>query len=507
MKNTHIRPIVLALTMVLTACGQSAPEKLAQAQESFERNDFVAARLGLISALQDEPDNQIMLELLFKTQLALGDGEGAAASIARLRSANGNAELPELKAEADILRGRYENALAAVAERESAAAWRLRAMANIGLGNAVAAREAFQNGMNSTGTKAPLYASFARFELVAGGSPAEVQKLIKLALAEDPENLDGWLVSAQLAVRQGRLQGALQNYDRVLKVSSVNSAAKLGKVGVLGDLGKLAEAETLLNDVAVEQPDDLRVIYLQARLASAQGRWVDVRDILQPSEREMRDNPRMQALYAQALLRMGLNEQARGWLVPLVRKYPEHYLARQLLGEAQLEGGDAVKALQTLRPLADRPDASPDQLFLTAKAAKAAGDGSAKRYAERARTPAPEWVGGELAKADQSLRKGNWADAAGRYEDILDRSKTPNAIVLNNLAFAKSKLGKQDEALELALRALKLDPNHPSVMDTAGWLLVKTGKDPAKGINLLRAAVKQAPDNPAIAKHLAAALR
>lgn len=506
MKNTHIRPMVLALTMVLTACGQSAPEKLAQAQESFERNDFVSARLGLISALQDEPDNQTMLKLLVKTQLALGDGEGAAASIAKLGPSGTNTELPELQAEADLLRGQFDKVLTGVAGRESSQAWRLRALANIGLGKTAAAREAFQKGMTSIGAKAELYASFARFELAAG-SAAETQKLIKLALAENPDLIDGLLVSAQLAVRQGRLQDALGDFNRVLKISSVNSGAKLGKVGVLGDLGRLDEAGSLLKEVATQLPDDLRVIYLQARLASAQGRWKDVRTLLQPTERDMRENPRMQALYAQALLRMGLNEQARGWLVPLVRKYPGHYLARQLLGEAQLEGGDAAKALQTLRPLADRPDASPGQLSLAAKAAKLARDPSAERYAQRARTPAPEWVGGELAKADQSLRKGNWADAAARYQDILDRSITPNAIVLNNLAFATSNLGRQDEALALAMRALQLEPNHPSVMDTAGWLMIKTGQDRAKGIDLLRAAAKKAPDNPAIAKHLAAAVR
>lgn len=503
MKKLRHSSIVLAASLLLTACGQTAPEKFASAQEAFGQSDFVTARLQLISALQDMPGDQAMLTLLARTQLALGDGEGAASTIARLDPAS-TADLPELTAEADILRGQHDDALTTLAERNSADSWRLRALANIGLGNPAPAREAFEKGMQSTGPKAPLYASFARFELGAGNG-AEARRLVKLALKEDPQLIDGWLVSGQLAVLQGRLQDALADYDRALKINPANFAARLGKTAALGDLGRLDEAQELLTGLAEESPDNLQIIYLQARMASAQEEWEDVRRILQPSEPAMRDNPRMQALYGQALLRMGLAEQARGWLIPLVRKYPGHLLARELLGEAQLEGGDAANALRTLRPLAERPDASPGQLALTAKAAAAAGDSSAKRYQERARMPAPEWVGGELAKADQSLRNGNWSDAAERYQGILDHSKSPNVTVLNNLAYATSQMGQQEEALKLALQALKIEPNHPSVMDTAGWLLVQTGEDRQRGIALLRAAASRDPDNQTIAKHLAAA--
>ena len=75
-------------------------------------------------------------------------------------------------------------------------------------------------------------------------------------------------------------------------------------------------------------------------------------------------------------------------------------------------------------------------------------------------------------------------------------------MVLNNLAYALSRTGALNEALEHALRALELAPDHPSVLDTAGWLMVQVGEERSRGIELLERAANLAPGNPAIAEHL-----
>ena len=46
-----------------------------------------------------------------------------------------------------------------------------------------------------------------------------------------------------------------------------------------------------------------------------------------------------------------------------------------------------------------------------------------------------------------------------------------------------------------------------SVLDTAGWIMVEGGSDPAQGLVLLRKAARLAPTNAAIADHLAKASR
>lgn len=502
-KSTHLLASI-ALLALLGGCSKSPEEKYARAQESYAQNDFAAARLDLISALDDDPQNAAMLELLAKAQIAMGDGEGAAASLAKLANANAGTKHRLLLAEADILRGRFDDALKAVASIDLAEAKRIGGLAQMGKGDPAAARSWFVQGMEAPGPKARLYAAFARLELGSGKIEA-ARKLAEKSIAQKPAPLDGMLVAADIGAAQNRLSDALTLYNQALASYPANFAASIGKVAVLGDLDRFDEAEKLLGSFAGDAPDNPRVIYLQARIASAKGQWEKARTILQSQEILMRDNPSMQVVYAEALLRICQIEQSRGWLGPLLRKYPSNRKVRRLLGEAQLAGGDAQGALATLQPIADRPDASPEELALAAKAAKASGDMNHARYSQRAKLPAPEWLGGELAKGDTALRNGNWAAAARSYQAIVDRSPQPNGMVLNNLAFAKANLGQKDEALQIALKALSASPEHPSVMDTAGWLLVETGRDRQRGVALLKAAARKAPDNAAIARHLTAA--
>ncbi len=77
-----------------------------------------------------------------------------------------------------------------------------------------------------------------------------------------------------------------------------------------------------------------------------------------------------------------------------------------------------------------------------------------------------------------------------------------NVLVLNNLAFALGEAGNKSRALDYAQKALKLAPDNPSVLDTAGWLMVETDGDREAAIRLLEKAARLAPNNRTIAEHL-----
>ena len=111
-----------------------------------------------------------------------------------------------------------------------------------------------------------------------------------------------------------------------------------------------------------------------------------------------------------------------------------------------------------------------------------------------------------MAKGDTAMREGNWARATAIYESINQRLNRPNAIVLNNLAYAKGRQGQTDEAVKIALQAVASAPENASVLDTAGVLLIETGQDPQRGKAMLAKAARLAPDNPTIARNLAQAL-
>ena len=79
-------------------------------------------------------------------------------------------------------------------------------------------------------------------------------------------------------------------------------------------------------------------------------------------------------------------------------------------------------------------------------------------------------TGGKLAEAEKELRRL-------MAEDPL------NANALNSLSYMLADRGTRlPEAVELAQRAVKIEPDNPSYLDTLGWALFKQGKaDEADG--------------------------
>lgn len=496
---------LLATTLLLAGCGDTPKERLERADKAYAAHDYRAAQVDLTAVLQSEPANAVALELAARSHLAQGDGEGAQAALERLVATGRKvADLPLLRAEAALLRGKGKLALDATAGLTSAEAHRIRALAQLMLDEPDAAAASFAAGTRAGGEKGRLLADYSRFEL-GRGDRERAALLAAQALKAAPGTLDPLLVTAQIAVAKGDLAAALANYNRAATAYPGNLAALTGKAAVLGDLGRnkdMAAQLAALGDMAGGSP---AVAYLQARAAAGRKDWGTVRTILQPLEAQLTSRDDAMLLYAQAQLRLGQVEQARARLEPLHRRAPGHGLTAMLLAEAQLVGNDAKAAVATLRPLAAKPEAAPEILTLMAQSAQAAGDPAAASYADRARYPTPQALGSELALGDSALKRSDWKGAAAAYERILNVTDGQNPIVLNNLAYAHSRLGNSGKALGFAMRALKLAPNNPSVMDTAGWLLVETGGDRNRALDLLRAAARSAPGNSMIAGHLAAA--
>ena len=496
--------VTCSLALAIAACGISPEERFDRAEQAMADHRFSEARLDLGTLLQSDAADPQVLEMMARTQLQLGDGAGARSMLERLQATGATPDdFTLLLAEAMLLQGEFESALAAGTALGTAEGFRIAALSHVALGGADTALESFQRGMEAEGDRSRLYADFARFAHMAGETGRAVE-LARMAREADPQGLDPLLASALIAQDNGRYDQALEYYEQAQAAWPESRVALLGRIGVLGDSGRLDEARPLIEEAASQQPDDADVIYLQARLAAEDDEWSNVRTILQPIEDN--DDPRQQLLYARALVELDLVEQALPRLTTLVRRNPAVAEPRRVLARAQLAAGNAGGAFDTIRPLALSPESSPSDLALYAEAARASGR---TNQIDRALAAAPpeERVATLLAEADSHMRNERWRAAIDSYNELRSWTGDSNAMVLNNLAYATSRTGAEGEALDLALRALALAPEQPNVMDTAGWLLVQTGQDRGRGIELLERAAELAPGNEAIAQHLAAARR
>ncbi len=494
----------LVLAAALAGCSPDPETSFADGRAAFAANDFRGARVALIAGLREQPGELAMRLLLARTQIALGDGDGAGATLDELPAeVLRGAEATVLRAEAQVLRGRYDEALTLVETQQTGAADRVRALAHIGRREFAEAARAFEAGAGRDDVHPPLLSAYARFEL-ARGAVEHAQELIDAALAADGKLVEGFLVRGEILAAINKLPEALDAYDGALGLHAANFDALLGKADVLARLGRFDEAEKIADALGNDSPRALKVAAVRARVAAGKGDWTQVRTILQPLENELRDSPLAVARYGEALLELDRPSLALSWLEPAQVRQSGSRELRTLVARARLADGNAAGALEMIRPVATRPDANKNELDIAAAAARAAGSGSAAEFARRAQRPSPQWLGGALAKADSALRNSQWREAETQYQAILDRTESSNAMVLNNLSYVKTQLGQDDEALKLALEAVKLEPDHPSILDTAGWLLVQSGSR-QRGTEMLRRAARLDPDNTAIARHLSEA--
>lgn len=480
----------LAVAALLAGCGDTPAERYASAQASFAAQDFGSARNALITALQDEPENRAMLELMAQAQLRLGDGEGALATAGRLRALGmAGPDLARIEAEAELHRGRHQEALARLGSDRTPSAWRIRAAAHLGLGEPLTALAAFESGI-AAGGDFRLLADYAAFRMAANDIP-EAERLVAQLRRMEGEGLETLMLSARLALQRTDFAQALKDATRAATRYPAQVGPLLAQAEALEGLGKLDEAAATAEKAAGLAGESPAVAAMVLRIAAMRGKWQDVRTALLPDEPTLSPTTPEGMLYAEALLNLGYAEQARAILNRTVLLQPANTYARGLLARAQLAGNDAEGAFRTMLPVADMEFPRPEELELLEKAARAARYFEADEYRARLQSAEYRRQAGLLSGGEAALQRRDWATALTSYRQLAAlREDVP---ILIGLAYAASKAGSHAEAIAAADRLLAREPANPEAMKIAAMVRIDGGTDLPRAQALLRQALEQWP--------------
>lgn len=487
------RTLTAVAALALAACTQANPQaRFAEAKAAFAAEDYVHARAAVLAALEADAGNRDMLLLLTRTDLALGDGEGAGRALAKLADGGmRGADWNELGAEAALLRRQRAEMERLLGADQSAVAWRLRGEAAQANDDPVAALAGFARGM-AAGTDFRLAWDYAHM-LIDADDIDGAERAFAMMRQTGPDRLDTLLTTGMIAERRGQDDAAQRAYAKAAKRFAARPEPLLALADLADQHGDLKHAAGYAAQASALVPDAPQVVSMVARLADEQGDWDKVRNLLAPLETTL-DRHGADALnYADALQHLGHTRAACGILQQALTASPQNPKVRVMLAQCDIDLGDGISALRAVRPVADSVLAGQGELDLAIRAAQVAHDPVLATYVARRNSPQLAALSASAASALAAIDRRDWTSALTTLRAIPASDADPQALKL--MALAASRLGQASIAIGYADHALALDAADPDLLHMAGVVRLNAGVDLAGAKSLLHRALERDPTN------------
>jgi tetratricopeptide (TPR) repeat protein len=389
--------LLLAAALLLGGAGCSnAPSDAPQdayrrGLAALAQNDPKTARVELLNAIEGAPDDARIRIAQARTALLLVDGVAAEAELRRALALGVPAgELHHLLAHSYFLQKQFEKAVAEAAKapaKHRAYAARMAGRSYYALGRFDEAADAFTEAMAAGPDNSRVWTDVARFRRNTGAL-GESMAAADRAIALDGGNAEALALRGELTRSQYGLAAAIPWFDRALEIDPANVLALSERAATLADLGRMKAMLADTRRILAIQSDHPVPWFLQATLAARAKKWELARRLYDRTGGALEAQPAGLLLAGIIDLQTGRTRQAVGRFRTLVERQPANFKARRLLASAQWRGGDVPGTIETLRPLADRPDADSYVLTLIGKAFQRQGNARvAAHYLARAAQP------------------------------------------------------------------------------------------------------------------------
>jgi len=403
------------------------------------------------------------------------------------------------------------------------------------LGNEAGARADLTEALRQDPSFVPAAINMAALDLQAGQFQA-ARDLMGRVLAENPSDLAALLARARVETQSGHAADAIPFLERAVAdhPRSLKARASLLTLMVALDPDRAAR---MARDLADTQADDPTAISLAVQTLFQVDDVNAAVDVLKRLEDNFPDRIGIHLSAAQTFFRLGRMEDAaqayeraiavdasaiRAWAgraetalsakglaaaQAIVARAETHLadpgIARLLRGDLLVRSGRPAEALQIYQSVqAKQP--SPDAIGRVYQTLALMNQRpQAQRMMDDWLSEHPDDLRNAMLLATDLLRTGEAAAAVRRYEALKETLPRDPAL-FNNLAMAYDHLS-DPRALDAAKRAFSLAPAVPSIVDTYGYLLYRSG-DVVKGAALLKQAHAAEPMNPSIAFHYALTL-
>ncbi|MPZ45394.1 MAG: PEP-CTERM system TPR-repeat protein PrsT [Betaproteobacteria bacterium] len=524
--------------------GTKDPAILALAGEvHMQLNDYERAKKFFEQAAALDPKNAAMRTGLGLSQLAAGDVDAATAELQSASALDGD------RYHADVLlisthlqRRQYAQALKAARALESKQpsnpmTYNLLAAAYIGSNDIPAARRSLEKSLALQPGYTPAALNLAQLDLQEGNKAA-ARKRFEDMIARDRSNVQAYIALASLGPRIDAKPSEIQAWLEAARREGPGTIQPLVMLARFYlQSGEPKKALELMEQALIGAPDNPEVLELTGQVQLAAGeknralatfsKWGTIQpasaqaafrmaiaqlanedstaatNSLRRALSNRPEFPEAQVMLADVAARNGRRDEALKIAQELQRqntKSPVGWIVEGDILMLEKRFGHAVTAYQKAYSLSKSgPIAMKLHSALVQEGKSNEGESKLKEWLKFK----PDDVPVRLYLAEHYLKGMQYQKAIGEYEFLLS-NYPENLVVLNNLAWCYQQT-KDARAVEIAGKALRLEPENAAVIDTMGWILVEHG-DVQRGVELLRKASALAPKTPQIRYHYAQGL-
>ncbi|MGB6943002.1 MAG: tetratricopeptide repeat protein [Bryobacteraceae bacterium] len=307
---------------------------------------------------------------------------------------------------------------------------------------------------------------FLKFLLARGLAESQNLAEARVRLLEivklRPQFLDAHLLLADIAFRQHDMIETIQQAEAALGVDPENLRARMLRGSALLQQGDLDQASVVLGGLSRQVPGSVDVQLQLAYLAL-----------------KRRDFAEAEAAFSKIL-----------------QMHPQEWRAVAGLVDTDLAQNHRDKALSRLDQELTQSHGSPAVRYLLATTALRSGkyDVAIDNFRALA-NQTPNSIDAEVQLADVYELKGDVHNAIATLQQaavLQPKDPRPSSM----LPYLLESENREQEAKQVARRALAARPKDPVAMNNLAYLLAETGDSLDEAVKLARAAVSQAPNNP-----------
>jgi putative PEP-CTERM system TPR-repeat lipoprotein len=521
-----------ALSTLQPLLAASDPLSLPLAGEAYlAKGQFDQAAKLYARAVKLNPDDLRSRTALATANVQHGNVDKGLAELAEIAAVDKGVQADLALAVAQLAGGKFAPALAtldAMAKKQpdQPLAPNLRGRALLMSGDQAGARASFERALAIQAGYYPAVANLAALDL-ADRRPEEARRRFEALLKADPGNVQALLALEQVLARTGAADAErVKLIEDAVRADPADPQPRVRLVEHHLQAQDRAKALEAAGKAVAALPDELQLLELLGRTQLIAGEPLQSAASFNKLVAAQPESAQAHFELSEAQRAAGNVDAARQSLRKALSLSPDSVRALERLVALEVEAHRYPEALAVAKDAQKRrPKARPGYLlegdveiarqnlpaalraYQTALSVEPSSTGAARVHSAlltagkraEAEQSAGDWMkkhpkdGSFLAYlGDAALLQQDLAAAEHRYRQAI--AVTPDhAIALNNLAMTLFREDKPG-GLEFALRADKISPNEPSIMDTLAYLLAADGQH-QRAIDLQTRAIALQPAN------------